>query len=236
MAYTYYPCEVVEIKDEAPGVKRYTLRYPSEILLSFKAGQFVMIDLPIDSKYTNRSYSIASPPSNDNTLELVIVINPQGIGTPHLFDHATVGSFLNTSMPLGKFHLDEDLDRRICFICTGTGVAPFRSMILDVLNSKKPFKEMTLLFGVRTQADILYRAEFEDLEKKIDNFHFIPVLSREDWQGRKGYVHDVYHELFPEAGNHLFYLCGWANMLRDARENLQKLVLDKKQIKFESYD
>jgi len=139
-------------------------------------------------------------------------------------------------MPLGKFHLDEDLDRRICFICTGTGVAPFRSMILDVLNSKKPFKEMTLLFGVRTQADILYRAEFEDLEKKTDNFHFIPVLSREDWHGRKGYVHDVYHELFPEAGNHLFYLCGWANMLRDARENLQKLVVDKKQIKFESYD
>jgi ferredoxin-NADP reductase len=236
MGYSYHPCKVIQIKDEAPGVKRYTLRYPEEIALSFKAGQFVMFDLPIDSKYTNRSYSIASPPSTDNTLELVIVINPKGLGTPHLFDNVLVGSELMTSLPLGKFHLDDDLDRRICFICTGTGVAPFRSMILDVIQNEKPFKEMILLFGVRTQADILYRSEFEELSKSASNFHFIPVLSREKWNGKTGYVHDVYLELFPEPGNHLFYLCGWANMLKDARENLQNLVLDKKQIRFESYD
>ncbi|MEX1190028.1 MAG: FAD-binding oxidoreductase [Bacteroidia bacterium] len=236
MPYNYHDCEVIDVLDEAPGVKRYYLKYPDPNKLEFKAGQFVMFDLPIDSKYTNRSYSIASAPSNDNILELVIVINPQGLGTPHLFEEVKVGSILKTSFPLGKFHLDEDLNRHICFICTGTGIAPFRSMILDILNTKREFHQITLLFGVRTQKDILYRTEFEELEKSNPKFKFIPVLSREKWQGRTGYVHEVYLEMFKEPGSHLFYLCGWANMLKEARENLKDLVLDRKQIRFESYD
>jgi NAD(P)H-flavin reductase len=236
MAYSYYDCEVIDIKEEAPGVKRFFLKYPNEVELRFDAGQFVMFDLPIDAKYTNRSYSIASAPSEDNILELIIVINPKGLGTPHLFDHVQIGSMLKTSLPLGKFKLDEDLDRHICFICTGTGIAPFRSMIFDIYNKQRPFQQITLLFGVRTQKDILYRKEFEELEKSENNFKFIPVLSREKWEGKTGYVHDVYLDLFKEPGNHLFYLCGWANMLKEARENLKEMVYDRKQIRFESYD
>ncbi len=236
MAYSYYDCEVIDIKEEAPGVKRFFLKYPNEVELRFDAGQFVMFDLPIDAKYTNRSYSIASAPSEDNVLELVIVINPQGLGTPHLFENVQVGSILKTSIPLGKFKLDEDLNRHICFICTGTGIAPFRSMIFDIFNKKRIFQQITLIFGVRTQKDILYRKEFEELEKSENNFKFIPVLSREKWEGKTGYVHDVYLDLFKEPGNHLFYLCGWANMLKEARENLKEMVYDRKQIRFESYD
>jgi len=236
MAYSYYNCKVIDIKEEAPGVKRFFLKYPNEVELRFDAGQFVMFDLPIDAKYTNRSYSIASAPSEDNVLELVIVINPQGLGTPHLFDEVQIGSTLKTSLPLGKFKLDEDLNRHICFICTGTGIAPFRSMIFDIFNKKRIFQQITLIFGVRTQKDILYRKEFEELERKDSRFKFIPVLSREKWEGKTGYVHEVYLDLFKEQGNNLFYLCGWANMLKEARENLKEMVYDRKQIRFESYD
>ncbi len=236
MAYTYYDCEVIDILDEAPGVKRFFLRYPQEVKLDFHAGQFVMLDLPIDSKYTNRSYSIASPPSTNNILELLIVINPQGVGTKYLFQQVKKGSFLKTTLPLGKFRLDEDLNRRVCFICTGTGIAPFRSMILDIFQQNKPHQEITLIAGVRSQKDLLYHQEFEKLQQEKASFKYIPVLSREAWHGRSGYVHDVYKELFPEQGNHLFYLCGWAAMLKEAREHLQELVPDKKHIRFESYD
>lgn len=236
MAYTYYECEVIQILDETPDVKRFVLRYPNEVKLDFHAGQFVMLDLPINSKYTNRSYSIASPPSSDNTLELIIVINPQGLGTPHLFRDVTVGSKIKTTLPLGKFRLDENLNRRVCFICTGTGIAPFRSMILDIFQHEKPHQEITLIAGVRSQRDLLYHEEFLKLQAEKASFNYIPVLSREVWNGRSGYVHDVYKELFPISGDHLFYLCGWANMLKEAREHLQEFVLDKKQIRFESYD
>lgn len=236
MAYKYYPCEVVDIIDETPGVKRFFLRYPNEVELNFRAGQFVMFDLPIDSKITNRSYSIASPPSADNILELIIVINPSGLGTNHLFNNVSKGDVLMTSLPIGKFNLDENLNQTVCFICTGTGIAPFRSMIMDVINKQIPFEKIILIFGCRTQADILYRSEFENLMNTHDNFEFIPVLSRENWSGKQGYVHQVYQEIFTEKGNQLFYLCGWADMIKEAKHHLSNLVFDKKQIRFESYD
>jgi len=239
MAYSYIDCEVIDIIDETTDVKRFVIKYPEHIELKFKAGQFVMFDLPIDSKVTNRSYSIASPPNSENTLELIIVKNPDGKGTPHLFDNVDVGSILKTSMPIGKFGLIEPLDHEAVFICTGTGIAPFRSMILDILNSGKPFKKLTLIAGTRTQNEILYRSEFEKLHAEVSDFEYIPVLSRETaetWDGVTGYVHKVYEQRYTEAGTTTFYLCGWAAMLKEAREKLQQVVLDKKQIRFESYD
>ena len=85
MPYEFYDATIVNIIDENDVVKRYFIKVPEERPFSFKAGQFVMVDLPIDSKYTNRSYSIASAPTNDNTFELCIVINPKGIGTPYMW-------------------------------------------------------------------------------------------------------------------------------------------------------
>jgi ferredoxin-NADP reductase len=239
MAYSYIDCEVVDIIDETSDVKRFVIKYPDSVELKFKPGQFIMFDLPIDSKVTNRSYSIASPPNSENTLELVIVINPPGKGTPHLFEEVKIGSFLKTSMPIGKFNLVEPLENEAVFICTGTGIAPFRSMILDTINTRKPFKKMTLIAGVRKKKDLLYHQEFEKLSAETPGFEYIPVLSRETaetWSGETGYVHKVYQERYKEPSATTFYLCGWAAMLKEARENLQHLVFDRKQVKFESYD
>ncbi len=239
MAYTYYNCTVTEVLDETPGVKRFFIRYPDEVALRFKPGQFIMLDLPINSKITNRSYSIASAPGTDNMLELLIVLNPQGLGTPYLFDHIKGGSAIKATLPIGKFSLPETIDRDIMFICTGTGVAPFRSMIFDIINNKKPYTKLSLVMGVRHESDLMYRKEFEELAKQVSGFEYIPVLSRatpDTWSGRIGYVHQIYRERYNEPTNTLFYLCGWTAMLKEARESLQQIVLDRKQIKFESYD
>ncbi|MBL7922895.1 MAG: oxidoreductase, partial [Bacteroidia bacterium] len=74
MAYHFSDATIVKIIDETEKVKRYFFKVPDEVPFSFKAGQFIMLDLPIDSKYTNRSYSIASAPSADNIFELCIVL------------------------------------------------------------------------------------------------------------------------------------------------------------------
>ncbi len=239
MAYQYHECEVINIIGAAPGVKRFIIKYPESYKLEFKAGQFIMLDLPIDSKYTNRSYSIASACNNENWLELLIVLNPKGLGTPHLFDNIGIGSIVKASSPLGKFTLIDPIETDVCFICTGTGVAPFRAMIQEIFQNNKPFKTITLIMGSRKAEDLSYRDEFEKLAAENENFHYYPVLSREDsetWKGFKGYVHDVYLQYFNIPSNTIFYLCGWSAMLKEAREKLQTLVHDKKQIKFESYD
>ncbi|NNC85181.1 MAG: oxidoreductase, partial [Bacteroidia bacterium] len=118
MAYQYTDAEIVDIIDENDVVKRFFIKVPDEQEFTFKAGQFIMLDLPIDSKYTNRSYSIASAPSTDNIFELCIVINPDGLGTPYMFENFKVGTTVKISKVLGKFTIPEPIETDLCFICT----------------------------------------------------------------------------------------------------------------------
>lgn len=238
MAYIYNECLVTKVIDETDLVKRFFFKVPDEIPFHFKAGQFIMLNLPIESKFKNRSYSIASPPSNDNTFELVIVLNPNGLGTPYLWDHVNAGASIEVSKPLGKFSLTQPIEEDLCFIGTGTGIAPLRSMLLHIFNNNIPHKNLYLVFGNRWEKDILYRDEMEKLAAEHKNFQFIPVLSRNNpgWTGRQGYVHAVYEELFADRHPATFYLCGWRDMLHDARQKLEEMGYDKKKIRFESYD
>src|SRR4051812_12533695 len=117
MAYQFFDCKVIDVIDESDVVKRYFIKFPDDISFSFKAGQFVMLDLPIASKVTNRAYSIASAPDNSNSFELAIVINPDGIGTPYIFNHIKTGSVVKCTKALGKFGLPETIDTDLCFVC-----------------------------------------------------------------------------------------------------------------------
>jgi len=238
MAYQFNDATIVNIIDENDVVKRYFIKVPDEVPFTFKAGQFIMLDLPIDSKYTNRSYSIASAPSEDNIFELCIVLNPKGLGTPYMFENFKVGTTVKISKVLGKFQLQQPCENDICLICTGTGIAPLRSLLLDIINKNIPHKNIYMIFGNRWEKDILYRKEMEDIAAKHPEFQFIPVLSRDNdgWTGRTGYVHAIYEEIFSDRRPACFYLCGWADMLHDARKRLEEMGYDRKQIKFESYD
>lgn len=234
----YYHSQVVNIINETDNVKRFIIKVPDEIQFRFRPGEFVMLDLPIQSKITTRSYSIASPPSDDNTFELVISINPGGLGTPYLFNNVKIGSYVEVSEVLGKFHLPEVIDTDLCFICTGTGIAPFRSMLLDIYNHHTPHKNITMIFGNRWVKDILYYQEMEELQQKIQGFTFIPVLSRDNpgWKGLRGYVHPVYEELYSDKRPAIFYICGWKEMLSEARKRIEAMGYDRKNIRFEVYD
>lgn len=237
MSYTYKEGTIIDIKNETQNVKRFTIKMPDDVNFSFKAGQFIMIDLPINHKYTNRAYSIASPPNDRNTFELCIVLNPEGKGTPYMWENYEVGDQVMVSKPLGKFGLPQVIDRDICFICTGTGIAPLRSMLIDLLNRREEKKNIYMIFGTRHAKDILYYKDMKAIEQLYSEFKFIPVLSREEnWMGEKGYVHNVYENIFSDGRPCYFYLCGWKDMLNEARERLVKMGYDKQSIKFESYD
>jgi CDP-4-dehydro-6-deoxyglucose reductase len=206
---------------------------------NFAPGQFVQLDLPIDSKIKTRSYSIASAPEGNNIIELVISLNAEGLGTPYLFNEVKVGSKLPLSQPAGKFMkppVATDLD--ICLVCTGTGIAPFRSFLMDLIHKNTPHKNIDLIFGTRYEKDVLYKKEMEELSLTKPGFSFTTVLSREEKPsiGKKGYVHQVYQELYADKRPANFYLCGWKVMIKEAIQNLQDMGYDKKAIKFELYD
>lgn len=238
MALDYFDAIIYNIIDESPTVKRFQLEFKDLKTFEFTAGQYVKVDMPIEGEKTYRQYSIASEPVGNNKIELLIVFNPVGKGTDYLFNKAKIGTILKVSKALGRFVLPESSEKEICLICTGVGLAPFRAMYLDVLNKNKNIKKINLIFGTRTESDLLYKEELEELNSKYDNFNYYPTLSRasEEWNGKKGYVHNIYKDLYADGKDAIFYLCGWDLMISEAKTNLKELGYQRRDILFEKYD
>lgn len=227
---------VIKIIDETYNTKRFWIEIPSVSTFPFLPGQFITLDLPIHDKPNKRwrSYSIASWPDG-NVIELLIVLLQGGAGTTYLFNHVTIGSEVNLRGPQGVFTLPNPIDKDLFFICTGTGIAPFRSMLGHINRHNLKHQNIYLLFGTRSQKDLLYFNELKELQEQIPNFHFIPTLSREEWTGRTGYVHAIYEELCQQKPPAHFYLCGWKAMIDEAKKKILDLGYDKKDIHLELY-
>jgi CDP-4-dehydro-6-deoxyglucose reductase len=228
---------VTKIINETYNTRRFWIKIPELDIFDFQPGQFVTLDLPIHEKPNKRwrSYSIASWPNKTNEIELLIVLLEGGAGTTYLFNEVKVGSELVLRGPQGVFTLPEVIDKDLFFICTGTGIAPFRSMLHSIQLHHIPFQHIHLIFGTRTQKDLLYHEEMMELSKELNNFNFIPTLSREEWNGQRGYVHSVYEELCAGRQPANFYLCGWKAMIDEARQRIVQLGYDKKAIHLELY-
>jgi CDP-4-dehydro-6-deoxyglucose reductase len=69
----------------------------------------------------------------------------------------------------------------------------------------------------------------------MQNFHYIPTLSREAWEGKSGYVHAIYEELCQAKSPASFYLCGWKDMIDEAKNRIINLGYDKKDLHLEIY-
>jgi glycine betaine catabolism B len=230
--------KIIRIEDETAGTKRFWIEIPDIKSFDFIPGQFITFDLPIHEKPNKRvrSYSIASWPDGTNVIELVIVLLEGGAATAYLFNEVSVGSELTFRGPQGVFILKEDdLQKDIFLICTGTGIAPFRSMVHHIKIHNIPHKNIYLLFGTRTQKDLLYFHELTQLQKVLPGFFYMPTLSREEWEGRRGYVHSIYEELCDGRQPASFFLCGWKNMIDEAKKRIIEMGYDKKAIHQELY-
>jgi CDP-4-dehydro-6-deoxyglucose reductase len=231
---------VIKIEDASESTRRFWIQIPELGIFNFKPGQFVTLDLPIHEKTNKRwrSYSIASAPDGSNIIELVIVLLEGGLGTTYLFNEIKVGSNITLRGPVGVFTLPETLDKDLYLICTGTGIAPFRSMVNWIHQQKMAHKNIHLIFGCRKLSDQLYGSELKALESLENNFCYHPVFSREDAVpdgAHKGYVHAVYEQLLAAKNPSQFYLCGWKNMVDEAKQRIVAAGYDKKDIHLEIY-
>ena len=238
--------KMIRIENETVNTKRFWIQIPELERFDFRAGQFVILDLPIAEQKNKRwrSYSIASAPDGTNVIELVIVRFEGGVGTSYLFKEGEVGTEVLLHGPIGKLILPETIDNDMYLICTGTGIAPFRSMIHYIHKNKIPHKNIHLIFGCRKIEDGLYLNELKKMENDEDGFFFHPTYSREEVipsGSYKGHVHDVYEQLL-EIKNEVellnpatFYLCGWREMVDEAKIKLLNRGFDISSIHLELY-
>lgn len=236
----WYLGKINQIQQLSPDVKVFGITVPSEETIRFEAGQFITLDLPISDKRQARwrSYSLANAPNELNQLELCVVHLKGGVASSYLFDAIEIGSDIKFKEPFGTFTLPNIADKDLVMVCTGTGVAPFRSMLLDIFEQNIPHRGLHLIFGCRKEEDILYRNEFEELAAKHPEFTYDIALSRENKSGfYQGYVHQIYKEQYSQFRPDVkFMLCGWTKMIDDAVAHLMiDLAYDKGQIMYELY-
>jgi ferredoxin-NADP reductase len=225
---------LIESVEIAPHVRHFTFEASDVDELTFIPGQFVSLTEQIGEKKITRAYSIASAPAESKRFDLCLNLVEDGRLSPRLFDMAP-GDSIEMRQPLGQFVL-RNPGREAVFIATGTGVAPYRSILQAHLNaSSQPF---TLLFGVRYESHLMYRAEFEEMARLYPHFRFLPVLSRpdENWTGRTGHVQAHLAEAIGERRDLDVFLCGLKLMVDDVRSILKDMGFDRKQILFEKYD
>ena len=225
---------LLEFRDIAPEVRHFVFEVDEVERFDFRPGQFVSLSDEVGGRKVTRAYSLASPP-NGNRFELCLNRVKLGAFSPHLFS-LRPGGTVPMKGPYGSFTLREPI-RDAVFVATGTGVAPFRSMLFDG-RLWEAGKDYALILGVRHPDAILYREEFEALEREHRNFRFLPVVSRPDaeWRGRTGYVQDHVLEAVGGRRDIDVYVCGLKEMVNEVRRLLLEHGFDKKQIIYEKYD
>ncbi len=212
-----FESELLEIRDLTKDVKHFVFSSPKDF--TFEAGQFV--NIAIDK--VRRPYSIASSPEL-NKIELCVKLIETGQFTPELFKLKEEDK-IQVIGPMGFFKIKDD-KKDLVFISTGTGVTPFRSMLLN--NNFK--NKITLIAGYKHKEDELYKDEFKKLEKTNKNFEYLVAYSRED---DNKHVQDILVNYINKKTD--YYICGLKEMVFSVRAMLSENVL-KENIFFERYD
>lgn len=219
--------------------RHFKLVFEPGTVFDFDSGQFVNIiaQPPSCEKPIKRPYSIDSPPYENGYIDLVWKRVEGGLMTNHLMT-LNVGDHLTIQGPLGRFGLKQPMAKHLVFVATGTGIAPFRSII------KQMFKDGTdqghdiwLLFGNRYETDVLYDEEWKELASKRSNFHYLPTVSRpKEWKGETAYVQLLLSKCISKVQDTHLYICGLTDMINAVQSKALEMGLAKEQIIFEKYD
>ncbi len=235
------PAALVAASPLSPGVRLLVLRVTDGEPFDFVAGQWVDLEIPIDGDILKRPYSIASAPADEAHDQLEVAVTHVDGGPASSALHALpVGTTLELVGPSGLFTRDRaDPALPSVFVGTGTGVTPLRAMIRDELRRASDGPPVTLLFGCRTEADLLFRGEFEDAARRHPRFRYEPTLSRAEagWTGRTGHVQAHLPGLLEGQADAHVYVCGLTPMVSGVRTLLkEQLGFDRRQVHSERYD
>lgn len=221
-----------QLRQLSPEVRHFDFLAPGVSELSFLPGQFVSLVHEVSGKPITRAYSIASAP-HGNRFSLCLNRVEDGHLSPWLFS-LVPGDGIEFTGPLGTFTV-RNPQREIVMVATGTGIAPFRSMLEHSLAA---MSRCTLVFGVRYEANLLYREDLERWSREHTQFDFRPTLSRPGpgWRGRAGHVQEHVLQAIGERRNLDVYVCGLKAMVDDMRARLKAVGFERRQIIVEKFD
>ncbi|MCO6003450.1 globin domain-containing protein [Actinoallomurus purpureus] len=224
--------EVVEHDRRTPDIAVLTVR-PSEAL-SYQAGQYVTVQT---SRWPRvwRPYSIANAPGDDGLLRFHVRAVPAGWVSGALVRHTAVGDALLLGRASGGMVLDAESDRDVLCVAGGTGLGPVKALAEEALRTWED-RDVHLLFGARTTADLYDLPALQALASGRPRFHAVPVVSEDPaFDGVRGLVPDVL-DRFQDWSGHDVYVAGPPGMVSRTVTNLQELGVPAARIHYDAPD
>lgn len=234
---------VAEIHDETPDIKMFRLALDTHPGLPFKPGQFVILKTELwnpaknRTMRVNRALSIASSPTEKGFIDLAVKRYTGGRLTPWLHDEVRVGDTLTVKGPEGKFVLNPEDRGKIIFIAGGVGIAPLRSMILHLIDTKTP-AGIRLFYSAQTPSGFAFKAEFDRQAETHSDMTCIYTITRpgsEPWAGPTGRFDAEFFRSHLEQDAESFYLCGPPDMIKDGIASLRGLGVPEHSIHSEKW-
>ncbi|MFM0212246.1 CDP-6-deoxy-delta-3,4-glucoseen reductase [Paraburkholderia sediminicola] len=217
------PCRIVGLDKAAPDVMIVKLRLPMNENMLYMAGQHISMIL---NEKVERMYSIANAcrPEGVTELELHIRHLPGGAFTDRLFNEFKVRMLSRFEGPLGTFFIREHSAKPMIFLASGTGFAPIKAMMEDVINKGiNKDRKVDFYWGARNRRDLYMYDLAQQWARDHTNIRFIPVLSEPTsecaWDGAVGFVHQQVISDHPDLSSHQIYACGAPVMVRAARND-----------------
>jgi NAD(P)H-flavin reductase len=209
--------KVHRITRPAADVVVLQLRLPTGTRVKFSAGQYLKI---LMDDGDSRNYSMANPPHENDGVQLHIRQVPGGRFSDGVLAGLGKGDLLRVELPYGEFSLNEESDKPVVLVASGTGFAPVKSIVEDQIKRGLD-RPVHLYWGARRREDIYLTDLPAKWTVKAPWFSFTPVLSQPDadWTGRTGRVHQAVLEDHPDLSGHEVYACGNPDMTSAAREH-----------------
>jgi len=244
MTGDWIQAKVHDVRRETPDAVSILLTYPEDrTKLAFKPGQYVTVRWHESGKEYRRSYSISSVPEDEH-LAITIKEVKGGKISPVLCRELKAGDMLEILPPEGRFIADfgPDYKRNIYLFGAGSGITPLMSILRTALE-KEPRSQVVLLYGNRTEEQIIFRADLELLAQKFQGqFAVYHTLSRPDgdgwlkslfggrkkseWGGLRGrvsagHIKDLFERHPRTRKDDLFFICGPGDFINTVEKALQ---------------
>lgn len=225
--------KVLSVHRWAHNLFSFTMTRPAHF--KFTAGQFARIGLMVNGELVVRAYSVVSSPFDEN-LEFFSIVVPDGAFTSNL-QHLEIGDELYLDktaygyLTLARYQLP--LAHDLWLLATGTGLAPFLSMLQDFETWTK-YQHIHLIYSVRSTAELAYVDRIQEIAESFGEGHtgfkFVPIITRDPNATlhdrlpvliENGELEKVVGLSLNPATSHVM-LCGNPQMVEDTKDSLKQ--------------
>lgn len=213
------PSRIAKLEKLSDDVMLMCLQLPANEKLNYRAGQYIEFLLK-DGK--RRSYSLASAPHLADHLSLHLRHMPGGYFTDQVFSSLKERDIMRIEGPQGSFYLREESDKPIILLASGTGFAPIKAIVEQLMHIQST-RPVRLYWGGRRPKDLYSHLLCEEWAKTRPHLQYIPVVSdalpEDQWQGRCGLVHQAVMQDLADMSEYEVYACGAPIMVESAKRD-----------------